>query len=158
MKDFFLFTLISILYLLPPCFGEMAKANITTVDRTHYIHSIAHGCIEYIRAYQRLGIGINMRDFMGNTALMVAADFNQIEVVDFFIALNVNINETNPSGETALMLAAARGYTDIAKLLIQEGADPSLINKKKKRAEDYAMTSGHTELRNYLRAARLKQR
>ena len=42
------------------------------------------------------------------------------------------------------MMAAQEGHTEVVKLLLERGANPRQINKKRETAADIAANSGHT--------------
>lgn len=55
-------------------------------------------------------------------------------------------NAAGPNGVTPLMQAAWRGRAGMVKLLIGLGADPTLEDRKGKRAKDYAERGGHDDI------------
>jgi ankyrin repeat protein len=52
------------------------------------------------------------------------------------------------------MLAAVKGDQQTVELLLKGGADPSLRNKIKKRAEDLAKSAGHAAVAEQIRGYR----
>ena len=55
--------------------------------------------------------------FWGIMLLMVAAYWNNIEIVKLLIDRGANVNEKDNYGETALMVATRRVKTEIVELL-----------------------------------------
>ena len=61
----------------------------------------------------------------GSTALMLAADRNDLEVADLLIRASANVNAANEYGATALSVAAASGNTALVTRLLGADADPN---------------------------------
>ncbi len=60
---------------------------------------------------------INEKDYMGNTALMIACAKGNIEIVKILLKYGVDTSLTQITGQTALDIARINGYTTIVKLL-----------------------------------------
>lgn len=58
----------------------------------------------------------------------------------------------NVRGDTPLHLAGYRGYADIVNILLEARANPSLLNEKKKTAEQEARGQGHIRVANILQS------
>ncbi len=68
----------------------------------------------------------------GSTALMLAANSGNAEIVRLLIERGANINASeNKKGQTALMWAAAEGHSEIVSLLIERGADAKAVSKNR---------------------------
>lgn len=97
---------------------------------------------------------INVRNAIGKTALMVAAQFNQLSVAKQLLAHHAAVNATtqdssynHPLGDdarTALMYAAANGSLKMIRTLLEAGADPFQADTKGYRAIDYLLGYGPT--------------
>lgn len=100
---------------------------------------------------------VNVHNAIGKTALMEAAQFNQLAIVDLLLTHHARINATlwgsqNPymgaqlgdDARTALMYAAANGSLDLIKALLDAGADPYQADTKGRRAIDYLLGYGPT--------------
>jgi ankyrin repeat protein len=69
------------------------------------------------------GIRVDVRDKLGETPLMKAAENGHGVIVKTLLVEAASVNERNPFGQTALMMAKARGHWDIVELLKQAGAE-----------------------------------
>lgn len=92
-----------------------------------------------------LNQNIERRDRNGKTALILAAEWGRLEVVDSLLARGAKVNVADGAGLSALMLAA-RGkvtqpdsdYLAIVRLLLEAGADSAQCDWNDKTALDYA--------------------
>lgn len=99
---------------------------------------------------------INERNAIGKTALMEAAQFDQLGIVDLLLEHHASVNATtwgNQDGgapqlgddaRTALMYGAANGSLKLIKALLAAGADPYQADTKGHRAIDYLLGYGPT--------------
>lgn len=71
---------------------------------------------------------INDTDETGQTALMIAASTNQVEMAKLLIEHGADVNKSSASGLTALHYAALENYAEMAKLLLKNNAnvDPTM--------------------------------
>lgn len=108
---------------------------------------------------------INVRNPIGKTALMEAAQFNQLGIVRLMLSHHALVNATTwgdsdpPHGydtllgddaRTALMYAAANGSLPLIKTLLAAGADPYQTDTKGYRAIDYLLGYGPTPPNSHL--------
>ncbi len=75
---------------------------------------------------------INITDNQGNTPLLNASYYGNIECVDLLIKNGADINLGNSVNNTPLTLASTMGHIDCVKLLIESGAD---VNHKTNRGD-----------------------
>jgi ankyrin repeat protein len=71
---------------------------------------------------------LNARDYLGQTALMLAADQKDAELLQILIQRHVDLDAQDTLGRTALHSAVRANAGDCFKSLIDAGADPSLTN------------------------------
>jgi hypothetical protein len=100
------------------------------------------------------GSTVNDVNAIGKTALMEAAQFNQVQSVHLLLKRDSNPNATtwassndallHHDGRTALMYAAANASLSTIKLLLINGADPYQTDTKGFRAIDYLLGYGPT--------------
>ncbi len=65
---------------------------------------------------------LNLANFQGNTALMLASREGHEDIVLLLLSQNVNVNLTSASGKTALIYATQSGYINIVSYLIARNA------------------------------------
>ncbi len=91
------------------------------------------GNVQRVNALLDKGIDVNVTylrnesPWSGKTALMVAAEHGQNEVIQALVRRNANMNLKHYSDLTALMLAAGGGYVEAVRLLLAAGADPNAV-------------------------------
>lgn len=73
-------------------------------------------------------LGINSFDNYNRTALMNAAFYNNIPLVETLIQSGANLNQQDKIGYTALHFAAQEGNTSVVKLLLEKSANPNLTD------------------------------
>jgi ankyrin repeat protein len=73
-------------------------------------------------------VDINATYNNGNTALIIAVDKNNLQIVQLLIAKGADINIKNNNGYTALIFAVGKNNLQIVQLLIAHGADVNIKN------------------------------
>jgi len=69
-----------------------------------------------------------MHDANGNTELMVAAAYGDLDRVRTLLARGVAVEARGYIGNTALIFATQEGHDEIAQILLAAGADPDASN------------------------------
>lgn len=92
---------------------------------------------------------------MGYTWLMIAANWNKIELAEFLISKGMDVNHQAADGTTPLMIACKEGFGDMVKVLVDHGADIHITNESGETAAVIAEKEGHTEIADYLRSVKL---
>lgn len=97
------------------------------------------------------GAKVNRQDGIGRSALMYAATGPNVETVGLLLSHGAEINATD-SGEqwTPLMFSAAEGHSDVVHLLLDQGADPTVIDTDGDSAASFARQRGHLKLAELL--------
>ncbi|WP_239649374.1 ankyrin repeat domain-containing protein, partial [Brachyspira hyodysenteriae] len=72
------------------------------------------------------GANVNYKTYDNKTALIEAADYNNINAVKVLIKNNADVNVQNKYGMTALMWACHSGNLEMTKMLLDAGADKSI--------------------------------
>ncbi len=93
--------------------GDIAMADYLVAHDSHHKH-LNHPCIH------------------GHTPLMLAADYNQGEMVEFLISKGAKVNKFTHGGASGLMHAAGKGYTNIVRTLLENGATVNVHTMKKR--------------------------
>ena len=75
---------------------------------------------------------LNDEDFELQTPIFYSAKYNRgTKVMEMLIRAGANVNHKDRNGQTCLFYSAASGNIDICRLLVEEGANPSTIDKNK---------------------------
>ena len=99
------------------------------------------------------GVSPNTQDTDGYTALMLASNQGNAEIVQALIAAGANLNLQNTNGDTALNIAMQDEHTGIAQALIAAGANLDLQATNGNTALIYATNVGNVEIIEALIAA-----
>ncbi len=93
---------------------------------------------------------VNLKDQRGSTPLILAAYYDDREIVKLLLDHGARVDETDGTGNTALMGVAFKGYEEMAKLLIAGGADVNAVNAMGATSLIYAITFKHQNLAKIL--------
>lgn len=74
------------------------------------------------------GVDIYSVNKSGQSALAIAAQHREDELVKLFLELGMDVNDTNNTGWTPLMPAAANGHNSTILLLVAAGARVNIAN------------------------------
>ena len=99
----------------------------------------------------------NLADPDGETPLMLAAEFDDSDIVGRLIEAGADPNAADKDSRTALIRAASwscGGKTKVKRILLRGGANPRLVDNDGKTAEDIAARET-AEAEAATRAARL---
>jgi ankyrin repeat protein len=110
-----------------------SQRRISHRDLRQLMSAAETGSVQRVNALLDKGINVNVTylrnesQWSGKTALMVAAEHGQNEVIQALVRRNANVNLKHYSDVTALMLAAGGGYAEAVRLLLAAGADPNAV-------------------------------
>lgn len=93
---------------------------------------------------------LNEKDKAGETPLMHAAKFGNIETVELLIKRGADVNTVCDGGGTALHMAAWFGYKDVVEILIKSSANKEAKEDGGATPFDYAKKAGHKGIVNLL--------
>ncbi len=85
---------------------------------------VRRGDIPYLNYLLQKGANPDLRNFKGETGLLLAATLGRADVIDLLIKGGANPNLGNASGETALIRAVQRRDQAMVRRLLDLGADP----------------------------------
>ncbi|MBU0763793.1 MAG: ankyrin repeat domain-containing protein [Bacteroidetes bacterium] len=106
-------------FLLPKAGGQ----TITL----HY--AVQQGDINTVREMLMNGANVNKADYLGNTALTIAAYQDHSEIFKLLAEYGADLDGLDRHGFTPLMICAIKGHYEIAKYLIEQGAYPDKKGK-----------------------------
>ena len=75
--------------------------------------------LQYIQA----GIPINLTNSKGDTLLMLAAYYGNLETVTMLLENGADVNVLNDRGQSPIAGAVFKGYDGVVKALVEGGAD-----------------------------------
>ena len=84
------------------------------------------------------------------SALMLAAEAGNTEVVEYLIKLGATLDLQNSIGNSALVLAASEGNLDVVKCLVENGAQMNIKNLWGHTAAILATEKGHLSVVKWL--------
>lgn len=129
-------------------------------DETPLMIASIKGYLEIAKLLIDKGADVNKP---GWTPLHYAASKGNIEMIRMLLEENAYIDAGSPNGTTPLMMAAGYSTSVLAcKVLLEEGADPTLINDKDLSAADFAAKEKQFEMQQlimaYVNAWKAKER
>jgi len=75
--------------------------------------------LQYISA----GIPVNLTNHKGDTLLMLASYYGNLDTVNMLIEKGADVNVLNERGQSPIAGAVFKGYDDIVKAMVEKGAD-----------------------------------
>ncbi|XP_067667462.1 ankyrin repeat domain-containing protein 50-like [Haliotis asinina] len=97
------------------------------------------------------GCNLTAVDAKGNNILHVAILGGHTRMVKHVLAQrHVNINSRGMNGKTPLIFAAFKGHKDVFDSILDEGGDPSLVDKKGDNILHWVCRGGHVEMVKYV--------
>ena len=108
-----------------------------------------HNQLELAHALIERGADVNRK---GWTPLHYAATRGHRDMMRLLLDNHAYIDSESDNGTTPLMMAAFYASPLAVKLLLEEGADPTLINHGNASALDLAMAADQQQSVNYLKA------
>lgn len=108
--------------------------------QNHFFDLVESGSFAEIQTYIERIKNIDQANDDGNTALMMAINRDDLEIIQYILDLGAHINYQNSqsAGQTPLMLAASVGNGEVVTLLLERGAEIWLEDNEKKTALYYA--------------------
>jgi uncharacterized protein len=117
---------------------DAARGSVET--RFDAIHSAARmRDVEAVRQELAAGVDVDVVNGRaengdgGNTALWFAAQGpwpNGVNVARVLIDAGADVNKPCEHGRTALHMAAAWGHADVVQMLLENGADPTIVDEE----------------------------
>lgn len=97
------------------------KDNMNT--QLNIVFHIKEGNLDSVRDCINAGISVNHIAMWGNTPLIVACQYNRVEIADYLLQFTtIDIHIENEKNATALVYACVEGMATIVESLLQKGA------------------------------------
>jgi ankyrin repeat protein len=93
---------------------------------------------------------INHTNSKGKTALILAAEYGKIDIVNMLLEKGADINKTDAKGKNALMFASSEGHLDVVKLLLTKNININKQTNDNKTALMMACEAGHIDVVKFL--------
>lgn len=128
------------------------KAYIQTAEgiRARFLSAVRRGFLALVILFISQHSDANTTDEYGRTALYMAVDCEDTEMVKILVASKANVNNGpfGETGRTVLQLAAERGLIDIVQHLLENGADVDAKSSKEngRTALEAAVEQGHLNI------------
>ena len=113
--------------------------------------SAKDGRTEWVEELIKSRADVNMKDIVGRTALINAAEYGRIDCVRLLLKAGSDVNvctEMNSNythDHTALSKAACKGEAEIFDMLLEAGADVNMKNSLGRTALSYAAKYGKVD-------------
>ncbi|XP_071115609.1 ankyrin repeat domain-containing protein 50-like [Haliotis cracherodii] len=119
--------------------------------RTPMMLAAENGHRELVELLVSKGAHVIYVDDRRDNILHCACRGGHVEVVKYVLSQDmVGINSRGWKERTPIMLAAVNGHKDVVELLVSEGADTSLLSKKRYSLLHCACRGGHVEVVKYV--------
>lgn len=106
-----------------------ASQELEEFTNAPFIQACANGDLIAVKAYLDAGGLPDVRgSYNQEVALIEAARYGHVDIVDRLLEQNANIEIKNIYNQTALMWAVKEGHNDIAERLLDNGANPTIKN------------------------------
>jgi len=116
--------------------------------------AVVGGNAAEVKIQLEAGVDPNIRNYVGETPLMLAAEKGHEEVARALLAGGAKVNDQEVYGRhTPLILATMEGHAALIRTLLEAGADPNLQNQFGKTALMLAKDKGHQDIEAMLHNA-----
>ena len=102
------------------------------------------------------GAALDHRNKRGETALIKAAERNNLKIGSYLLSFNANMHISNERGETPLFRAIFGGNHEFIKLLLQNGEDCTNITDYGSTVLHFIAQYGNIEIASILTSAQLR--
>mmetsp|Transcript_63915 Transcript_63915/g.176523 ORF Transcript_63915/g.176523 Transcript_63915/m.176523 type:complete len:256 (-) Transcript_63915:253-1020(-) len=129
--------------------ADVNKQDFHEYTPLHYASML--GWVDAVRLLIEKGAAIDAINFQGQNALMVAAEFNNANVVEVLLEeTEIALEARNVDGETALCIAIHRGHVELVRMLCEFGADTNTQSFRKLTPLKYAAQLNNLQMCNIL--------
>lgn len=121
---------------------------------TPFRKALSTGNLRMVRLLlDKFAANINDVDSDGNTALHIAIQRNNIDMLNFLLNKGINAQAVNKKRETSIHLAVLEGRTTqtVITLLLNRGVDINAVNQEGESALDYALREKDEKTAEFLK-------
>lgn len=101
---------------------------------------------DMVRGLMELEVSLDTKDNLGDTALTLAADLENLESVIILVKLGADIETKDRSGSTALAIAAYKGNVEMVKALAARGAKVNTLDQNGRTPLFAAASNGDVDM------------
>jgi ankyrin repeat protein len=121
------------------------------MEQDSFFDAIRNGNLKTLKTLGEKDPGLfQAKDQRGSTPLILAAYYNQGEIVEYLLEKGVQVDDKDGAGNTALMGCCFKGYVPVAEKLIAAGADVNTVNSLGSTCLIYAVTFNQPEIAKLL--------
>jgi hypothetical protein len=120
--------------------------------------SASEGRTDVLKKLLAAGVFVDCIGPSGETALMIAAQADQVETVRWLVGKGASVDARDERGTTALIFAAALGKQQTVMTLLELGADPAAKNHRGQDSLVMATVGDHAVIADLLRDRILERR
>ncbi|XP_070558761.1 myotrophin-like [Ptychodera flava] len=85
--------------------------------------ALQNGDLEAIKEHvEKPGFDVNQEIHQGRNGLHIAADYGQLEVLQYLVSKDIDVNLPDKHGITPLLSAIFEGHTECVRYLLSKGA------------------------------------
>jgi uncharacterized protein len=108
----------------PPTTSNASSLPPAALDLASKLFDFARqGKTPELQQYIEAGIPINLTNHKGDTLLMLASYYGNLETVNMLLEHDADVNVLNERGQSPIAGAVFKGYDDIVKAMVDKGAD-----------------------------------
>lgn len=104
------------------------------------------GDTESLDLFSQMGMDIDSKDRVGNTALIKAAGGGHARTVERILGLGADPRHQNSMGRDALMTSSAKGFEQVSRMLLSRGGDITVKDSEGWSALSIAAFNGHADV------------
>ncbi|XP_064618905.1 ankyrin repeat domain-containing protein 17-like isoform X2 [Lineus longissimus] len=112
--------------------------------------SARYGRVHFAQAMVEAGLGLDLQDVNGNTAVLLAAQYGHTNMVNYLVKTKCNPSVKNKISREALHMACERGHPDCVKILLGVVEDINAVDGTKEPPIVLAARHGHHDVARVL--------
>ena len=109
---------------------EIKQVQIGPAEEDAFRQAALDGQLETLKELHKLGVGCDVIDQDGHTALMLAAFNGHSEIVLYLLDSGAQIDGRDYANRTALHYASTGPFPETVQILLDRGADPNVVDSE----------------------------